>query len=344
MIRRSFRASASRPSLAAAILLASTTPLTSQVTGDEADSDATGTVDVVEIPAMFEADRVYVRPVTAAGDTLVFYTDTGGGANMLYAPTTARLDLPRERMPADGDSLTAVPWPDWDPEAAIPRPAPSTGPMGERLLVVPFEGQAAMMQDSTDAGFLGRLWFADRIWTFDYPAEELLLRPPGDLRAHEGAQRIPLGFQTDSAGRRTTHFPRVQVVIDGDTLDVLFDTGATMVLTAEALAVIGDGGPARRATSFISAAVFDAWRLEHPDWRVIEQATGMDADLIEVPEVEIAGRRSGSVWFERRRAGTFEDGMSRWMDRPIVGALGGNALRSFRVTVDYPDAVAVFER
>lgn len=76
-----------------------------------------------------------------------------------------------------------------------------------------------MMQDSTDAGFLGRLWFTDRTWTFDYPAGRLLLRPPDDLPAHESAARIPLGFQTDSDGRRTTHFPRVQVVVDGDTLD-----------------------------------------------------------------------------------------------------------------------------
>lgn len=334
MIRRSAPASSPHPCVVAAILLASTTPLSGQVPDD----------DLVEIPAVFEADRIYVRPVTTTGDTLVFYTDTGGGANMLYAPTVERLDPPRERMPANGDSVTTVPWPDWNPEASIPRPARSTGPMGERLLVVPFEGHAAMMQDATDAGFLGRLWFADRTWTFDYPAEELLLRPPGDLPAHEGAQRTDLGFQTDSAGRRTTHFPRIQVVIDGDTFDVLFDTGATMVLTAEALEAIGDGGPSRRAASFISAAVFDAWRSEHPDWRVIERATGMEADLIEVPRVEIAGTGSGPVWFERRDTGTFEDGMSRWMDRSIVGALGGNALRAFRVTVDYPGAVAVFER
>lgn len=335
MIRRCDPAPLRSPSLAAAALLALFSPLSGQEPGD---------VDVVEIPAMFRADRIYVRPVTVAGDTLVFYTDTGGGANMLYAPTVERLDLPRERMPASGDSVTTVPWPDWQPDASIPRPARSTGPMGERLLVVPFEGHAAMVQDSTDAGFLGRLWFADRTWTFDYPAEELLLRPPGDLPAHEEAQRIDVGFQTDSAGRRTTHFPRVQVVVDGDTLDVLFDTGATMALTPEALDGIGDGGPARRAASFISAAVFDAWRTEHPDWRVIERATEMDADLIEVPEVEIAGLRSGPVWFERRGVGAFEDRMSSWMDRPIVGALGGNALRRFRVTVDYAGAVAVFER
>jgi hypothetical protein len=32
------------------------------------------------------------------------------------------------------------------------------------------------------------------------------------------------------------------------------------------------------------------------------------------------------------------------MDRRISGAIGGNALRHFRITLDYPNAVAVFER
>jgi hypothetical protein len=77
---------------------------------------------------------------------------------------------------------------------------------------------------------------------------------------------------------------------------------------------------------------------------VIERGTEAGADLIEVPEVAIAGQHVGPVWFERRNVGTFEDYMSRWMDQPIVGALGGNALGFFRVTIDYPNAVAFFER
>jgi len=32
------------------------------------------------------------------------------------------------------------------------------------------------------------------------------------------------------------------------------------------------------------------------------------------------------------------------MDLPIAGALGGSALRYFRVVVDYPNAVAYFHR
>jgi hypothetical protein len=39
----------------------------------------------------------------------------------------------------------------------------------------------------------------------------------------------------------------------------------------------------------------------------------------------------------------FHDYMSRFMDKRIESAIGGTALCSFRITVDYPNAVAVFE-
>ena len=211
-------------------------------------------------------------------------------------------------------------------------------------MVVPFEGQIAALHDPGDAGFLGRLWFAGRVWTFDYPRGRLYLRAAGDLPPHKPEQRVVIGFQENAAGQRTSQFPRIRVTIDGDSLDLLFDTGATMSLTDSALTVLGDSRPARRAASFISAAVFDRWRTAHPDWRVIERATSFKADLIQVPAVKIAGQRVGPVWFERRNTGVFEQSMSKWMDRPIVGALGGNALGFFRVTIDYPNGIAVFER
>jgi hypothetical protein len=65
--------------------------------------------------------------------------------------------------------------------------------------------------------------------------------------------------------------------------------------------------------------------------------------MIEVPRVVIAGRAVGPVWFTRRADKNFHQFMSQWMDKRVDGALGGNALSFFRVTVDYPSAVAVFE-
>ena len=49
---------------------------------------------------------------------------------------------------------------------------------------------------------------------------------------------MSLGFQKDDAGKHTMHFPRITVRIDGEDLDLLFDTGATTQLTPAALAAL----------------------------------------------------------------------------------------------------------
>lgn len=66
--------------------------------------------------------------------------------------------------------------------------------------------------------------------------------------------------------------------------------------------------------------------------------------MIEVPTVSVAGHSIGPVWFTRRADKNFHEFMSQWMDRKVDGAIGGNALRYFRITIDYPNAVALFER
>lgn len=297
---------------------------------------------VIEIPSIFDQHRVLVRPVTTDGDTLLFYTDTGGGLDRIYEPVVDRLGLRASRMALGSDSVSVTTWPEWRQGAWLPSPD-TLGPLAGGLLIVPVDEAASRIHDSATAGFLGRLWFADRVWTFDYPAQRLLFHSVDSIRVEESKGGVLLGFQVDSAGRRTMHFPSIRIAVAGDSLDLLFDTGATVTLTESALAIVGDGGPARRASSFISAAVFDGWRAEHQDWRVVERATGFDADLIQVPRITIGEHEVGPVWFERRPAGVFEKQMSRWMDREIVGALGGNALRFFRVTVDYPNARATFD-
>jgi hypothetical protein len=179
---------------------------------------------------------------------------------------------------------------------------------------------------------------------------EASIPPPvgngGQLPAVDAGHRVSLGFKTDKDGQRLLNFPRIAATVDGETLDLLFDTGATVVLSPEALAKLGDKGPALRGTSFIAAVHFDAWRQKHPDWRVVENADlGVKGEpMIEVPAVTVAGYTVGPVWFTRRPDPNFHQGMSQYMDRQVEGALGGSALRFFRVTVDYPNAVAVFER
>lgn len=292
----------------------------------------------VEIPADFAGGRVIVHVVTAAGDTLRFFTDTGGGTAMIYPHAVARLGLVVDSVEADGERTAVVDFPPLPPGSAFPLPG---GYFAGRLLVFPPQPTIHGGED----GMLGRVWFADRVWTFDHPAGRLLLRAPGDVPAADPAHVVPLGFRVDGRGERTMHFPRIRVEVDGDSLDLLYDSGATLALTDSAHAALADGGPAIRGTSFITASVFDRWRDRHPDWRVVEGAErGTGMSIIQVPRVSIAGWEVGPVWFTRRPDRAFHEYMSQWMDRRVEGALGGSALAYFRVTVDYPGAVAVFER
>src|SRR5262249_34050869 len=150
------------------------------------------------------------------------------------------------------------------------------------------------------------------------------------------AVRTPLGFPLDEKGARGDNFARITVRIDGKPIDLLLDTGATTVLTPEALATLGDQQPATRAASFIAESQFQAWRKAHPEWRIVENAqvgAKTPVSIIEVPEVEIAGTRVGPVWFNWRSDRAFHDYMSKMMDKQVEGALGGNALGHFAMTI-----------
>ena len=238
----------------------------------------------VRLPARLVNGRFSVRPVTTGGDTLGLILDSGGGINMLWSEAAARLRLPMDsvRTPAeDGEpaqTVGVVPYPQFAPHDSIP--SAEQVMIGRRLFVP----NRIEIRDSLAApdGFLGRFWFRDHIWVLDYLAGTLSVYPPGAAPLPAGQHQVPLGFAHNAVGHRTTHFPRIRVMIAGDSIDMLFDTGATLSLTQSALTALADATPSARGGSFISRAVFDRWRTAHPDWRVIEHAdsTGGSADPI----------------------------------------------------------------
>lgn len=188
--------------------------------------------------------------------------------------------------------------------------------------------------------FLGLSWFAGRVWTFDYPCKTLWWRAAGDLPAHDKAHEVPLAFKKGAA------FPRILVTIDGEELPLLFDTGAMVTLSPAAQQALGDG-PAVRGGSFITTRTFDKWHARHLDWRVLadaDQIGGHALRMIEVPAVTVGGFTVGPAWFAERPDKNLDQFMSGFMSAHVEGALGGSALHYVRVTVDYPHAVAVFDK
>ena len=296
------------------------------------------------LPATLENGRFFVTPATAETHrTIRLFTDTGGG--YFLGETGARalgIEVDPDRLPKEGakdfDPQT-VAWPDWSANAWIPASHSSaTLPI--------FPDRPGVGGTYLRNGMLGAPWFGGRCWEFDYAAGTLRLLPDAALPQVPDEHRVALGFQKDADGAPTMHFPRITVRIDGEPVELLFDTGATVRLAPEALTALADGLPAERATGFIVESVAKRWREAHPDWRFIEAADlnipGMG--LLQVPAVEIGGYTTGPVWFTLRPDGNFHQYMSQWMDKPIDGALGGNALAGFRVTVDYPSETATFER
>ena len=277
-----------------------------------------------ELPTRYDADRFYAEPTAANGVRLSLLTDTGGG---LFLTRRALQRAGAENSTLAG--LNRARLPSFTPGAAIPEP---TG--GERWMPV---------SDRTDSdGMLGQRWFAGGVWTFDYPAGRLILHaqpfaPTASMLSH----MTPLGFRT-VAGVRVGNHPRFTATMDGEPVQCLFDTGATAFLTPQALAILHDGGASERATSFVADSLFTRWRKRHPGWRFIENGCGMSHQpMIEVPQIQAAGLRAGPVWFTRR-----PDEAMRWMssflDQPISASIGGNFLRHFRITLDYPNARAYF--
>jgi len=301
--------------------------------------------NTVELPAVFYGNRIFVAPKTTEGETLHLYTDTGGGL-FLQEPAVERLGLPVREVTRDGATVRLAPLPELDPDTWIP-PVPGEDdpsfPEVDGLLYVIPAGQTI---SGVGDGMLGQAWFGDRVWTFDYPGKRLYFHPFSKDLAPHPTHTVPLGFKTDGDGRRLTHFPSLEATIDGETLPFLLDSGAMVHLTDEAHAVLDDGEPATRATSFITGTVFERWRRRHPDWQVIENAdrTLAGEPMIRVPEVTLAGHTVGPVWFTRRPDRNFHQFMARMMDRRVEGALGGSLFRHFVLTVDYPGARAIFRR
>ena len=294
------------------------------------------------MPAVYDEDRFFVKPVTTSGKTLTFYTDSGGGL-FIYRDSADRFGLKITNAAEAGkEDFYVASMPTFRATAWIPLPEWRQG----RLPVLPRDEKSHSFSSKIKGdGMLGQEWFAEHVWTFDYPAKRLLLRSPGDVPKVPAEHRVELWFQKDEKGNRALDFPRIQAEIDGTVFDLLLDTGATVELSDAAAAVLKDRRPRIRATSFIVASTFDDWTRRHPDWRVIPQADEFQNEaMIEVPSVKVAGYEVGPVWFTRRADKNFHEYMSHFMDKTIEGALGGNVLRAFRLTVDYPGAAAYFEK
>ncbi len=286
----------------------------------------------VVLPTRFDDGHVFVRVEISPGDTVEFYTDSGGamlvtldGAKRLELKLT---DLPPEMVKDFPPGARSCSLPVFSKASGIPNL-----PAEVKMFAVPRLFPMPGYPNAGD-GILGQAWFAGHIWTWDFPGHQLILRPEGwhPVEGHE----VHIGFKSDENGRRDGNFASIDIHVDGQTLPMLLDTGAMTMPTPAALTRIADGKPSFRSTSFIARSVFERWHANHPDWPVIDDAEmGSHLRMIRVEQVEIAGLRR-PVWFTERQDSSFHDYMSSMTDRRVEGSIGNNAFERFEMTIDYP--------
>jgi hypothetical protein len=275
--------------------------------------------------------RFFMAYPLLSGDSALFYTDTGGG-RIVYPAVAQKMNLSIDSVAVENGYIEMLPVAGAFRERGWPAPLQS-----------PFVFRDSQRMDTSFDGMLGAYWFGDKRWRFGYAEGKLYRVDSIDWRALPALHTVELGFMVDSTGRALTHFPRLDIMVDGDTISTLLDTGAKISLSDDAAAVMSQQGEV--AGSFIISTLFDRWRADNPEWRVIEGGDAqLEMDLIEVPEIMVAGHTVGPVWFARRPDRNFTEYMSQWMDQPVQGAVGGSCFKYFEsVVVDYVVRKGYFE-
>ncbi|WP_318344368.1 hypothetical protein [Flagellimonas baculiformis] len=309
------------------------------------------------VPSKFiDGEQFYVKLPLNNKDTILGFCDTGGGISILSP--YKRKDPNIEPFVRKGIAKGIMPmnyilFKDMVKMDCYPLPYPAPNMILRKPFTVVKEPYLMIPRLTEDLreklekvpnmeAFLGQGFFIGKSWTLDYPNEEIWLNTP--LHQPDGVDPNiqPIGFKKNSLGVTTHGHPRMQIEIDGQQLDVLFDTGASFVLSDNGKKYFNTSKNTI-AGSFISSTLFDEWRQKHPDWKYYPASDG-EQGIIEVPEVKIGTHIVGPVLFSRRPDYIWSEIMIHSMDKIVQGAIGGSILKHFKITIDYNSELIMFEK
>lgn len=303
-----------------------------------------------------DGERFYLKVAVVGGDTILAYCDTGGGISMLFPNYDKNLAVNSKIKKALMKGLMPVNYITFHDLVADDN-FPTTTPLRKRILRNPFKmvtkpyllippldrelKMATEIQPEIGA-FLGQDFFMNKSWTIDYPQQKVWVHTPINISEKDSANIQKIGFKKNKNQDNIFGHPSMTIEVEGDTIDVLFDTGATSVLT--------ESGKQQFATtkksigsSFIAASIFRKWRAKYPDWKYYPKAEFL-GDMIEVPKIKIGSYEVGPVLFSQRPDENWSQGMIATMDKVVQGAIGGSVLKYFKVTIDYNSELIRFER
>jgi len=288
--------------------------------------------------AKFKDNRIWVTVFTEDSIKIKFYTDTFGPYDCINEKTLSKLTSQIHTISSDNkihDDLikegfnryiifpqlsNGYYFPDIKLVDELNLSIPTA--KGNEIFICPDEIYYKENQ-------LGKHWFYNRIWTFDYINKKLIFHNESiDNTIIDSTHIVNIRFSGNS--------PLIPVKIDGIEYEFLFDTGAMVGLTDYALKILDNGLGNWRGTSFLRASIFNELRDAHPEWKYIENANSYSKNaLLVVESIEIAGYTVGPVEFLRQ-----EFTRLNWSG----GAIGGSAFQYFTITLDYPNKYILFTK
>jgi len=308
----------------------------------------TGVIDKI-LPSVFDnGDRIYLKIPTIKSDSILVYTDTGGGFTAIYPNAIEKLTL-EEKVTRPEDEMAFI----YAEDIILSNDYhPYIGKMSETekpYFAAPSkEFMAKHSFPQNEEGFFGQYFFMKEIWTFDYLTQKVILHKESPIKSIN-ANVLEIGFKKDEKGKTLYGHSSFEIVVNGEKIPMLFDTGATFSLSEAAQNKFKN--KKRIGGSFIAKSVFERWKAAHPDWEIIEGADIIKEggeeytfDMIQVPVVKLGTYEVGPVWFSMRPDEAWSKGMIRSMDKVVKGALGGSALKYLIVTIDYKNELLEFKK
>jgi len=278
----------------------------------------------VTVPLHFEEHRPYAE-LTLTGPSgkpvrALFWLDTGGGAVILSGPLAARLGLKAsaKTFKTEGNVIS----PTEVPQIRIAGMALQLKQANAFLVV----GKKPTLEGTGAEGAFPVRALRKYQVVLDYPHARLTIAEPGTLRP-EGRRMVAHFSQKNG-------FIAVSAKIGGRPYGFLLDSGAQYCM--------------------VSQVELAAWQKQHPHWANVTGAYGPANMMVGPREASFRMLRIGVLkWgsFTLRNIGTvsrptgnYERMMSRLTGRPVIGSIGGNVLRHFRVDIEYPDGRLYLKR
>jgi predicted aspartyl protease len=276
----------------------------------------------ITIPFTLDHNRMFVSVefVTPGGKvrTARAWVDTGSEVLTLSEPLARELGLDLSGLKEGGAGHSV--------ESSSPAPRMRLDGMpldvaGIKVRVSPGAGLRPGV--AADATLPASALMHDQV-VLDYPARRLTVARPGTLK--------PRGAVVPCRVNARTGLFEIAAVLDGETVKMGVDTGSS--------------------GTWISEEITAAWRTRHPAWPHATGAAGSAnfwglpfetrGTLMRLSELRIGPLHASDVAVLGLPQDLF-DWYSKKSACPVVGFIGANVLRGFRIEIDFPNGMTYWE-